>query len=573
MRRARVTLLAAFVVGGGLFLVHVALWRPLPVAGALPPDGFTRASGVVHVHTTASDGGGTPDEVVAAARAAGLDFVAITDHNTLAAKALEGRHDGTLVIVGTEISTTAGHVLGLGVSDPAFRFSGDFADALDDVRALGGVSFAAHPESPLPAFRWAAWDAPGAWGVELLNGDSEWRTAGAWRLARTASLYALNPRYALLGSLTPPTAMLARWDALLAQRAVPGIAGADAHSRLVVRKSTALRFPSYESLFALARNHVLLTAPLGSDAASDARRIVEALGRGRSYVGLDALADARQFAFDATSAGDRWTMGDVAPSDRELTLKIAGAFPSGARVRLLRDGAPLTETVGRLEIRVPGPGVYRVEVRVPGWDVPWIVSNPIGVFDATAQARREARAAWPPQAAAPPAAEILDAFEGGATIFEANADTASEIARPLVDPHAGFDGGGAARLAFRLGTPAPGHGDVFCALVDRRARDLSGRAGLVFRVRADGVYRMWLQVRDANPASADEGTEWWFASIRTSTEWRRIAVPFARLRSINPKTDGRLDLDKVRALVFVLDKGSIVPGTRGTLWLDDLGAY
>ena len=62
-------------------------------------------------------------------------------------------------------------------------------------------------------------------------------------------------------------------------------------------------------------------------------------------------------------------------------------------------------------------------------------------------------------------------------------------------------------------------------------------------------------MRDANPASADEGTEWWFASVQTRPEWRRVAVPFARLRSINPKTDGRLDLDKVRALVFVLDKG------------------
>ena len=53
----------------------------------------------------------------------------------------------------------------------------------------------------------------------------------------------------------------------------------------------------------------------------------------------------------------------------------------------------------------------------------------------------------------------------------------------------------------------------------------------------------------------------------------RVHLPFARLRSINPKTDGRLDLDKVRALVLVLDRGSIKPGARGTIWIAGLGVY
>ena len=87
------------------------------------------------------------------------------------------------------------------------------------------------------------------------------------------------------------------------------------------------------------------------------------------------------------------------------------------------------------------------------------------------------------------------------------------------------------------------------------------------------MYRLWFQVRDANPASADASEEWWFASVKTSTEWRRVAVPFARLRSINPKSDGRLDLDEVRALVFVLDQGALKPGTTGMVWLDDLGVF
>src|SRR5258707_442847 len=104
------------------------------------------------------------------------------------------------------------------------------------------------------------------------------------------------------------------------------------------------------------------------------------------------------------------------------------------------------------------------------------------------------------------------------------------------------------RLAFRLGAPAPGRPFTWCALVNRAARDLSGRTGLVLRIKGDGAYRAWVQVRDQNPASADGGLEWWTASVRTTTEWRTVVLPFARFRTINKKTDGRLGLDNVRDL-------------------------
>jgi hypothetical protein len=167
---------------------------------------------------------------------------------------------------------------------------------------------------------------------------------------------------------------------------------------------------------------------------------------------------------------------------------------------------------------------------------------------------------------------VIDAFEGS-TRLQSGADASSSIDSPVLDPQAGADGRGAARLHCRLGVPSKDHPNPFCALVDWTHRDLTGRRGLVFSIRGDGVYRLWVQVRDANPASTDEGTEWWFASVKTSPEWRRVAIPFERLRSINPRTDGRLDLDKVRAIVFVVDQGSDKPGTRGSIWLDDLGVY
>ena len=570
LRPGRVALLiAAFALT--LVALRVALWQPLPVQGDRPDDGYVRVPGVVHVHTTFSDGGGTPEEVIQAAKAAGCQYVVITDHNNVDAKPFEGYRDGVLVIVGSELSTTAGHLLGLGLADPTYRFSGDARDGLEDIRDLGGFALAAHPLSPRADLRFTGWDLPGPWGLELVNGDSEWRTAGA-RVLFIAGLYGLNHRYALLRMLNPADATLARWDALLAERDVVGLAGADAHSRLPLTKTRSLRFPSYPSLFGLLRNHVLLKAPLTGRFEEDKAAVLEALRRGRAYVGLDGLAPADGFSFVAEAEGRRATMGDTVPPLAGLRLKAGGRLPEGARLVLFRDGKLLAEATRALAADVPGPGVYRVEVRVEGAKVPFILSNPIYVFDDATRVAREQRAAWPRPTPTPAPAAVLDSFEGK-TAFSAGVDTFSSMRKDLLDPRGGTDGRGAARLEFRIGEPTAVHPHVFAALVDWTHRDLSGRSGLLFSIRADGVYRIWVQVRDLNPASADEGTEWWFASVRTSTEWQRVVLPFARLRSINPKTDGRLDLDKVRALVFVLDRGAVKPGTRGTIWLDDLGVY
>lgn len=531
-----------------------------------------RVPGVVHVHTTLSDGGGTPEEVIAAAQKAGLKFVVITDHNNVDAKASEGYHAGVLVLVGTEVSTTAGHVLGLGIPDPIYRFPGDVHETLADIRDLGGVAFAAHPVSPRPDFRWTGWEEPGPWGLELLNGDSQWRSAGWWRLLRTAASYRLNPRYALLGSLTAPDETLGRWDVLLRERDVVGIVGADAHSRVPIRKETAVRFPSYESLFQLARNYVLLDAPLSGDAAADTAALLTALARGRSYVGVDALAPAGGFSFVARAGDRRFTMGDTVNVESGVTLEAGGALPAGATIRLLRDGLPVAEGPGRIIRDTVAAGLYRVEVRVRGWDVPWILSNPIAVVDDATGTRRRQRSAWPVEPPPPAPVLVLDPFDER-TPFGAEADPTSSVDQAVIDAHAGADGQGAARLAFRLAAPTATQRHTHCALVDRTKRDLRGRRGLTVKIRSDRDYRIELQVRDENPASGDGGEEWWFTSVRSTPTWRTVVIPFERLRSINPKTDGLLDLDKIRALVFVLDHGSIKTGTQGTLWIDDLAAY
>lgn len=552
MRRAFwIVLLGA----AALAAVRLAVWRPFPVASQSPSDASQVVSGVVHVHTTLSDGRGTPEQTIEAAKAAGLDFIVITDHNTFDASRFEGYSGKLLIIAGSEISTRQGHVLVFGLKEPAFRFSDDASEVLDDVHALGATAIVAHPDSPRPDFRWTAWEAPGAWGIEVLNGDTEWRSIGWLRTARLLVTYPLNPTYALLGILSRPDRTLDRWDRLLANRHVPMLAGADAHG-----------FPSYEPQFRVAQNHLVLNRPLTGEARADTAEIVAALARGRGYVGIDGLAPARGFSLVARQGDRQWTMGDVAPVDPPPHLHAGGALPDGATLRLFHDGRMIKESAGRLDWPNATAGVYRVEVRLPRWDVPWILSNPVYVFDPEVQAVRTRVS--PP--IVPEPVQILERFES-ADAFQPASDETTVLDGDIFVPAAG-DTGAAARMRFTLGTPNATTPSPFAALTSLRSRNLSGRRGLVFSVRGDDVRRLWVQVRDENPRS-EGGTEWWYASVRTSTEWRRVVVPFERFRSLDERTDGRLDLKDTRGLVFLVDLGAAKPGTRGEIWLDDIGVY
>jgi predicted metal-dependent phosphoesterase TrpH len=91
----------------------------------------------LHAHTLASDGGDRPPELVAAAAAARVDTLAVTDHDTVAAVAearAAGERLGVEVLAGCELTATVGdrvvHVLlyGNGLLEP------DLADAVQVAR-------------------------------------------------------------------------------------------------------------------------------------------------------------------------------------------------------------------------------------------------------------------------------------------------------------------------------------------------------------------------------------------------------------------------------------------------------
>lgn len=69
-------------------------------------NGFPCLKGALHTHTTCSDGGLTPEEVLRAYRGLGFDFVALTDHDFLmkpnAYAQVPDVYDGMLVFKGVE---------------------------------------------------------------------------------------------------------------------------------------------------------------------------------------------------------------------------------------------------------------------------------------------------------------------------------------------------------------------------------------------------------------------------------------------------------------------------------------
>jgi predicted metal-dependent phosphoesterase TrpH len=149
-----------------------------------------------HVHTSASyDARGSVRAVLDAAVEAGLDAVAITDHDTTVAAREAVSLAETLdltVVPGVEISTREGHLLALGVRDRP-----PIGDPIDDtvawVRDHGGVAAIPHPfQRSRHGVRKR--DVPDADAIEVFNA---WTMTGIQN--RRARRYADRYDYPTLG--------------------------------------------------------------------------------------------------------------------------------------------------------------------------------------------------------------------------------------------------------------------------------------------------------------------------------------------------------------------------------------
>ncbi len=129
---------------------------PAPAAPGAPrassrrlpaPRGLTWFAGDLHAHTTHSDGALSIDQLAARAAQSGLDFLAVTDHNTVShhphLPAAGSRHDLAL-LPGQELTTRRGHANAYGdIGFVDFRRPADLW--VREVAARGGLLSINHP--------------------------------------------------------------------------------------------------------------------------------------------------------------------------------------------------------------------------------------------------------------------------------------------------------------------------------------------------------------------------------------------------------------------------------------------
>ncbi|MGD7054202.1 CehA/McbA family metallohydrolase [Sutcliffiella horikoshii] len=131
--------------------------------------------GDLHSHTVHSDGSYSIEQVIDIGEQQDLDFIALTDHNTVSQNYIATPNSSILFIPGFELTTSWGHANFLGVKDPGVDFRLKKTDNVEPifhhVQQQGGRVVVNHPHCTHCPWLWDL-HAPFNW-VEIWNGP--WR--------------------------------------------------------------------------------------------------------------------------------------------------------------------------------------------------------------------------------------------------------------------------------------------------------------------------------------------------------------------------------------------------------------
>ena len=243
------------------------------------------ATGVLHVHTTRSDGRGEPEEIVEAGLEKGLDYIAFNDHRHLALMD-EGWHgkrtDGLITVVGSELQHTnlKNHLLAYGIN--SVKPGGHILSQLESVLEQGGIAIIAHPTEKRPHVPGLG-EYPWSFGTDCpVSGIEGWNWMSMWKRG-------VNP-VNVWGRMSHPDRKVLNPD----KRAVDMwirtggclVGGADAHGHRILGNHVF----SYGMLFDRVRTHLLLDEPFTSP-----DQFTEALRNGSCFVSNAIAGDASDF--------------------------------------------------------------------------------------------------------------------------------------------------------------------------------------------------------------------------------------------------------------------------------------
>ncbi len=365
--------------------------------------------GVIHLHSSYSDGGANIEKIMQYAQRTDLDYVILTDHNSMQAlrEGYEGWHDNVLLLVGEEITPEKGnHYLALDIDEEidGKQFTHP-QHIINTVAENNGIGIIAHPFGSKTKLRktgansWKNWNATEYTGLEIWSYMIDWIDNVT---PLTFGYYYFRPDKAIDG---PEPQTLQKWDELAQKRHIVGIGSLDAHG-----KPTLLRLfkpLSYEYLFRTIRTHILTPAPLPLQSVHESKQLVyDAIRAGRCFIAYDFLADSMGFCFYGWMKegvpllmGDEviFTNRDISPTElnpdgtvvhhheqlnscmnvNELnSVSFHASTPIFSELRMIHNGHVVKCVQGkRLEFETHQAGVYRVEVYYN--NRPWIFSNPI----------------------------------------------------------------------------------------------------------------------------------------------------------------------------------------------------
>lgn len=341
-------------------------------------------AGAIHVHSVFSDGSGEIKDITEAAIEAGLDYIFLTDHNTLRAlkEDYEGWYDNTLLLVGTELNDkeNKNHYLAFGINE-VFSTRLPAKEYVKRVEEAGGIGFLAHPfekRSSMeehPPYPWNDWSIDNYTGIEIWNHMSEWMEG---LTEENKYNYFIHPLRSIVG---PTAEALSTWDKLSINRKVVGIGGVDAHAHKInlLGFFEVEVFP-YKVLFKSVRTHILTETKLSKEPEqlnTNKKILYSALADGKCFISNYYYGDAKGFRFFAEDGLKTYQMGDSFNLNKKAKLRVL--LPNDScYIKLIHNGNILAEVENiDADFIVTEPGVYRVEVFKE--NKAWIFSNHIRI--------------------------------------------------------------------------------------------------------------------------------------------------------------------------------------------------
>jgi len=344
-------------------------------------------NGILHIHSIYSDGAGTIEEISKAAKEANVDFIGITDHNTL--RGLEEKGEGfvneVFVLIGCEINDkfNKNHYLAFGIKQaPSIRLSAK--DYVKFVKEQNGIGFIAHPFEKRNAFKehppypWIEWESEDFDGIEIWNHMSQWME----NLSEDNKYeFFIHP---LKFISKPCEESLKKFDEISLKRKISAIGGVDAHAHKVnILGFVEVEVFPYKVMFKSIRNYILVKEPLIKDKSMTEKNkqiILNALRNGNLYVANSYRGDPQGFKFWAEYNDKTFIMGDEINFNANSEIIFKCYVPhKESNILLKKNGKTILEKKGNeLLLSCKEKGIYRVEVILN--NVGWIYSNPIRVI-------------------------------------------------------------------------------------------------------------------------------------------------------------------------------------------------